>query len=82
MPGMTKQLDSGEKLAQMSRCITEVAENRDKAAFVRLFDHYAPLIRAYSLDRECICLAVTEGPIQFTGFMRRLLNPFIRRSYA
>ena len=33
-------------------------------------------------DRECICLAVTEGPIQFTGFIHRLLNPFIRRSYA
>ncbi len=33
-------------------------------------------------NRECICLAVTEGPIQFTGFMSRLLNPFIRRSYA
>ena len=33
-------------------------------------------------DRECICLAVTEGPIQFTGFISRLLNPFIRRSYA
>lgn len=33
-------------------------------------------------DRECICLAVTEGPIQFTGFISRLLNPFIRRGYA
>lgn len=33
-------------------------------------------------DRVCICLAVTEGPIQFTGFISRLLNPFIRRSYA
>lgn len=33
-------------------------------------------------DRECICLAVTEAPIQFTGFFSRLLNPFIRRSYA
>jgi putative transcriptional regulator len=33
-------------------------------------------------DRECICLAVTEGPIQFTGFITRLLNPFIRRGYA
>ena len=33
-------------------------------------------------DRECICLAVTEGPIQFTGFLHRLLNPFIRRGYA
>lgn len=33
-------------------------------------------------DRECICLAVTEGPIQFTGPVSRLLNPFIRRGYA
>ena len=35
-----------------------------------------------TLDRECICLAVTEGPIQLTGFFGRLLNPFIRRGYA
>ena len=33
-------------------------------------------------DRECICLAVTEGPVQLTGFFRRWLNPFIRRAYA
>lgn len=33
-------------------------------------------------DRECICLAVTEGPVQFTGFVSRMLNPFIRRGYA
>jgi putative transcriptional regulator len=33
-------------------------------------------------DKECICLAVTEAPIQLTGFFGRLLNPLIRRSYA
>jgi putative transcriptional regulator len=33
-------------------------------------------------DRECICLAVTEAPIQLTGFFGRILNPFIRRSYV
>jgi putative transcriptional regulator len=33
-------------------------------------------------DRECICLAVTEAPIQLTGFFGRLLNPLIRRGYA
>ena len=33
-------------------------------------------------DRECICLAVTEAPIQLTGFFGRMLNPFIRRGYA
>ena len=35
-----------------------------------------------TLDRPCVCLAVTEAPIQLTGFLGRLLNPFIRRSYA
>ena len=35
-----------------------------------------------TLDKYCICLAVTEAPIQLTGFFGRLLNPFIRRSYA
>ena len=64
MPGMTKQLDSGEKLAQMSLCITEVAENRDKAAFARLFDHYAPLIRAYSLAREHAADLVADELVQ------------------
>ena len=33
-------------------------------------------------DRECICLAVTEGPVQFTGFFSRLLNPMLRRDFA
>ena len=33
-------------------------------------------------DRECICLAVTEGPVQFTGLFSRMLNPLIRRNYA
>ena len=33
-------------------------------------------------DQECICLAVTEAPIQLTGFFGRLLNPLIRRGYA
>jgi putative transcriptional regulator len=33
-------------------------------------------------DRDCICLAVTEGPVQLTGFFSQLLNPFIRRGYA
>lgn len=31
---------------------------------------------------ECICLAVTEAPIQLTGLFSRLLNPLIRRGYA
>ncbi|MGK0399199.1 MAG: putative transcriptional regulator [Gammaproteobacteria bacterium] len=43
------------------------------------FDKHTPVA---TIDKECICLAVTEAPIQFTGFFSRLLNPLIRRSYA
>ncbi len=30
------------------------------------------------LDGECICLAVTTGPLRFTGFFGRLLNIVVR----
>lgn len=30
-------------------------------------------------DEECICLVVSEAPIQFTGFFSRWLNPLLRR---
>lgn len=29
-------------------------------------------------DIECICLTVQDGPIQFTGWFMRLMNPFLR----
>ena len=38
--------------AELKDCIVRVAKQRDKAAFSTLFDHYAPMIRAYSLARE------------------------------
>jgi RNA polymerase sigma factor (sigma-70 family) len=43
---------SAEKITQMKDCMTRIATHSDKAAFSTLFDHYAPLIRAYSLARE------------------------------
>jgi RNA polymerase sigma-70 factor (ECF subfamily) len=52
MPSMTKRKGSSEKLAELSACISRVANERDKSAFAELFDHYAPQIRAYSLARE------------------------------
>lgn len=29
-------------------------------------------------NEDCICLAVQDAPIQFTGFWSRMLNPFLR----
>ena len=43
---------STEKVTQLKDCMTRIATHSDKEAFSILFDHYAPLIRAYSLARE------------------------------
>lgn len=32
-------------------------------------------------DKECLCLTVTDAPIEFTGFFTRWLNPLIRKSH-
>lgn len=32
-------------------------------------------------DMECICLTVQEAPLQFTGRLWKILNPFIRKSF-
>ncbi len=31
-----------------------------------------------ALNEECLCLAVQQAPVRFTGFFWRLLNPFLR----
>lgn len=49
---MTTSKTPGDKLSLLSECIDNVARHRDREAFARLFDHYAPLIRSYSLARE------------------------------
>lgn len=49
---MANSQASTDKLASLGICMSKVAVGRDKAAFAELFDHYAPMIRAYSLARE------------------------------
>jgi len=52
MPAMTDQQIPSGKLLALGELMSKVAVDRDKTAFAGLFDHYAPLIRAYSLARE------------------------------
>lgn len=49
---MGQKNSSTEKVEQLKDCLAKVADHRDKAAFSTLFDHYVPLLRAYSLVRE------------------------------
>jgi RNA polymerase sigma-70 factor (ECF subfamily) len=52
MHAMTNRQMPSDKLIALGELMKKVAEDRDKNAFASLFDHYAPLIRAYSLTRE------------------------------
>jgi RNA polymerase sigma-70 factor (ECF subfamily) len=49
---MTKPDASAERNARLKACMKAVAEDRNKQSFAELFDHFAPLLRAYSLARE------------------------------
>jgi len=49
---MTDKRSTNDRLTRLTECLDRVAQNRDKEAFGQLFDHYAPLIRAYSLARD------------------------------
>ena len=37
--------------ADLSHLVVEVARSRDRAAFARLFDHYAPRLKTYFRQR-------------------------------
>lgn len=52
MANMATSSVPGDKLAELKTYLSDVAKHRDKQAFAKLFDHYAPLVRAYSLARE------------------------------
>lgn len=45
------QQQDQQRLA-LNSCIDRIADQRDKTALAEIFDHYAPLIRAFSLARE------------------------------
>ncbi|MCP3907714.1 MAG: sigma-70 family RNA polymerase sigma factor [Oceanicoccus sp.] len=45
-------VSNAERNARLKQLMAKVAEDRDKLAFEQLFDHFAPLLRSYSLARE------------------------------
>lgn len=49
---MTPHKTSADINQSLAQHLLNVAAHRDKSAFERLFDHFVPLIRAYSLARE------------------------------
>ena len=41
---------SGRRVDEWSECIQLIAKNQDRAAFTRLFRHFAPLMKAFALS--------------------------------
>jgi RNA polymerase sigma factor (sigma-70 family) len=64
MAFMPNKRTPGDKLSQLSDLLDRVAIDRDRDAFAQLFDHYAPLIRAYSLARESGADLVADELVQ------------------
>ena len=64
MAFMANKRTPGDKLSQLSELLDRVAIDRDRDAFAQLFDHYAPLIRAYSLARESGADLVADELVQ------------------
>ena len=64
MAQMSNQSSGSDRLGELSDCLARVAQHRDKAAFGQLFDHYAPLIRAYSLARDAGAELVADDLVQ------------------
>lgn len=40
----------GKRIDEWSECLTLIAKNQDRAAFTRLFRHFAPLMKAFALS--------------------------------
>lgn len=51
--------------AELTRCLRAVAESRDRAAFLVLFEHYAPRLKGYFIRRG-VSLARADDLVQET----------------
>jgi|GEM_PF-4077497 len=47
--GDTPDAVSGTRTDEWSECLRLIAQDEDRAAFTRLFRHFAPLMKAFAL---------------------------------
>lgn len=55
---------SGRRIDEWSECINLIAANQDRAAFTRLFRHFAPLIKAFALAGSSLSASVADELVQ------------------
>jgi len=61
----TVGIDSnGRRDDEWSICLQQVASNRDRDAFARLFRHFAPLVKAFAMNGSALAAAHSEELVQ------------------
>lgn len=60
MPTRTADRSTESRNKQLVELMIRVANDRDRQAFEQLFDHFAPLLRSYSLTREPGAMLVAD----------------------
>lgn len=58
------QAVSGRRTDEWSECITLIAANQDRAAFTRLFRHFAPLVKSFALAGSSLSATVADELVQ------------------
>lgn len=60
------QWPTGRRTDEWSECLTLIATRQDRAAFTRLFRHFAPLIKAFALSGSRLSITVADELVQET----------------
>ena len=60
------QTPTGRRTDEWSECLTLIAQKEDRAAFTRLFRHFAPLIKAFALSGSNLSATVADELVQET----------------
>lgn len=55
---------TGRRTDEWSECIVQIAEHEDRAAFTRLFRHFAPLVKAFALSGSTMSATHADELVQ------------------
>ena len=60
----TKQAPVGRRTDEWSECLVLIARSEDRAAFTRLFRHFAPLLKAFALSGSNLSATLADELVQ------------------
>lgn len=55
---------TGRRTDEWSECLVQIAEHQDRAAYTRLFRHFAPLIKAFALSGSALSATHADELVQ------------------